>query len=147
MFDTYNLIQFINSDETGLAYNETMGTGLAADQVTQIRDGKINFYEETVNIKIVANDGLLEVYGVVMKNGAPDGEHKLLASFGYENCTGYISLSTSEAGYFGIDNLRVTKTDGWTAEQYASYENFKTIADERNRKRLSPPFFPIRIKK
>lgn len=139
LFDTYNLIQFINSDETGLAHNETMGTGLAADQVTQIRDGKINFYEETVNIKIVANDGLLEVYGVVMKNGAPDGEQKLLASFEYENCTGYISLSTSEAGYFGIDNLRVTKTDGWTAEQYASYENFKTIADEKKPETLVAP--------
>ncbi len=146
-FDTYNLVQFINSDETGLAYNETMGAGLAADQVTQIREGKINFYEETVNIKIVANNGLLEVYGVVMKNGSPEGEHKLLASFEYENCTGYISLSTSEAGYFGIDNLRITKTDGWTAEQFASYENFKAIADEKKPEKLAAPVLSLSDKK
>lgn len=143
-FDTYNLIQFINNDETGLAYNECMGTGIgSAEQVTQIREGKIKFYEETVNIKIVALNGVLQVYGVVMKDGTPEGEHKLLATYTYENCTGYISISTSEAGYFGIDNLRVTKIDGWSSEQIAAYDNFKTIADEVKPEAIATPVLTL----
>lgn len=146
-FDTYNLIQFINNDETGLAYNECMGTGIdSADQVSAIREGKINFYEETVNIKIVALNGVLQVYGVVMKNGTAEGEHKLLATYSYENCTGYISISTSEAGYFGIDNLRVTKIDGWSSEKIAAYENFKTIADEVKPEAIAAPVLTLNDK-
>ena len=88
-------------------------------------------------------NGSLKVYGVVMKDGAPVGEHSLLAEFEYENCTGYISLSTSEAGYFGIDNLRVTKIDGWTQAQIDGYENFKTIADEAAPTVLNAPVWTV----
>lgn len=57
-------------------------------------------------------------------------EHKLLATFAVENYMGYVSISTTEAGYFGIDNLRMTNIDGWTDEQVSAYENYKEIAAE-----------------
>ena len=139
-FDSYNLVQLINGNEGGLGYNEPMGKSIAsAEDCANIQEGKIAFYEQTVNLKIVAKDGSLKVYGVGMENGSPVGTHSLLATFAYENCTGYISLSTSEAGYFAIDNLRLTKIDGWTEEQIASYENFKEIADEAAPQKLGAP--------
>lgn len=144
LFDTYNLIQFINGNEGGVTYNTPMGRSIAsAEDCADIQDGKIAFYEQTVNIKLVARNGALKVYGVGMENGEPAGTHVLLAEFAYENCTGYISLSTSEAGYFGIDNLRITKIDGWTEEQIAAYENFKTIADEAAPEKLSAPVVSV----
>lgn len=146
-FDSLNLVQFLNMDENGLAYNECMGTGFSTpEQVSAIKDGKINLYEETVNIKIVALNGNLKVYGVKMDNGVADGEHKLLAEFAYENCTGYISISTGEAGYFGIDNLRITKIDGWTDEQLAAYDNFAAIADEKAPEALTAPVLSVNEK-
>lgn len=146
-FDSLNLVQFLNNDEGGLAYNECMGTGFATpEQVADIKDGKINLYEETVNLKIVALNGNLKVYGVIMKNGVADGEHKLIAEFPYENCTGYISISTGEAAYFGIDNLRITKIDGWTDEQLAAYDNFAQIADEKAPETLTAPVLSVNEK-
>ncbi len=136
-FDGYNLIQMIDK---GVATNVCMGSGFTtSESCADIQEGKIAFYENTVNIKIVAFEGSMKVYGVVMNNGQPDGEHKLLAEFAYENCTGYIAFATGEAGYFGIDNLRLTKIDGWTQEQIDGYENFVTIADEKAPEKLTAP--------
>ena len=147
-FDTYNLVQFINNNEGAGTVNAPMGSGFATpEECEAIQSGKIAFYENTVNLKLVALNGSLKVYGVVMKDGAPVGEHSLLAEFEYENCTGYISLSTSEAGYFGIDNLRVTKIDGWTQAQIDGYENFKTIADEAAPTVLNAPVLTVTDKK
>ena len=147
-FDTYNLVQFINNNEGAGTVNAPMGAGFATpEECEAIQSGKIAFYENTVNLKLVALNGSLKVYGVVMKDGAPVGEHSLLAEFEYENCTGYISLSTSEAGYFGIDNLRVTKIDGWTQAQIDEYENFKTIADEAAPTVLNAPVLTVTDKK
>ena len=128
-FDGYNLIQLIDN---GVGYNTLMGTGFdTMEHILDIQEGKINLYEQTINLKIVSRNSMIYVYGVKMnENGTPDGEHILLAEYEIENPTGYISLSTSEAGYFGIDNFRLTNTDGWTDEQYEAYENFKAIADD-----------------
>ena len=148
LFDGLNVIQFINSDEGGRTDTVSMGRGFTTPEDCEaIQEGKLDLYENTVNFKIVAQNGSLKVFGVIMENGEPQGEHILLAEFGYENCTGYISFSTDEAGYFGIDNLRVTNIDGWTDEQLAAYENFIDIADEAAPVRLSAPVLSLNEKK
>lgn len=148
LFDGLNVIQFINSDEGGRTDTVSMGRGFTTPEDCEaIQEGKLDLYENTVNFKIVAQNGSLKVFGVIMENGEPQGEHILLAEFGYENCTGYISFSTDEAGYFGIDNLRVTNIDGWTDEQLAAYENFIDIADEAAPVRLSAPVISLNEKK
>ncbi len=126
LFDDLNIVQEIKTGNI-----VTMGSGFAnAEQAADIQPGKIDFYENTVNIKLVVRNNEAQVWGAVHNDPAETPEHKLLATFAVENYMGYVSISTTEAGYFGIDNLRMTNIDGWTDEQVSAYENYKEIAAE-----------------
>lgn len=128
LYDDLNLIQ---QNLQGVATNVTMGKSFASpEDCADIQPGKIDFYENTINIKMIVRNNKVEFWGAVHNNPAEEPEHQLLATFEAENYKGYVSISTTESAYFAIDNLRITKIDGWTDEQLAAYDDYIEIEDE-----------------
>ncbi len=140
IFDYYNLIQFMDK---GAATNVTMGNGFTGAGAGEIQPGMIAFYEQTVNIKLVVRNNRAVIYGAVHTDRDQPVELVQLGSFAVENYSGYVGLSTSEAGYFGIDNFRITNIDGWTDEQVAGYQDFVEIPDEQAPTELDAPALTI----
>ncbi len=128
LYDDLNLIQ---QNLHGVANNVTMGRDFFSPEAcADIQPGKIDFYENTVNIKMIVRNNTVEFWGAIHNDPNETPEHSLLATFAIENYKGYVSISTTESGYFAIDNLRITKIDGWTDEQVAAYEDYIAIPDE-----------------
>lgn len=127
-------------------------TGEGADLENNFNSGWVNpeYYE--VDGYPAANlgqngHGITVKDGVLLFDGTSDGTHFALKgtyadfilqfdwiNYPWEdrptNEEGMAGAPMKESAYFGIDNLRITKIDGWTDEQLAAYDDYKSIADE-----------------
>lgn len=123
--------------ENGCEVNSNTGAVVTA--------GKVGLYGRTTQFKIVAANGEVKVYAFNIEDGKTfadytDADYILIATYSTKNCYGYVSIASSESGYFQIDNLRITNIDGKSETEVnnnvAAYQSLQAIPDES---KLSKP--------
>lgn len=145
-FDT-TLMQFAYWNEGGNAINTTLET-YTSQGGTNVAEGMVGIYKKTNKIKIVAANNVVRIYAVTLEEGKALSEYtredyKLLGTFECKDTYGLVNITSSESGYFKVDNLKITnidaKTEAEVAENVEKYVDFAPIADSVEPEKLATP--------
>ncbi len=154
LIDNYNdtsIMQFAYWNEGGSTYN-TLLESYTPQGGTNVEDGKVSIYKKTNKIKIVAANNTVSIYAVTLEEGKAlseytSADYKLLGSYECKSTYGLVNITSSEAGYFRVDNLKITNIDAKTeqevADKVAAYVDFQEIADDVAPEKLGKPVLKL----